>query len=311
VKAFTDLNSEFQSIFSVQTFNGLLAMVDYPLRQGTWLSGAAGLRPIEITYHSTPHGTASVQYPRTTLELVLESAERGVTFSMTAFPVQVAHALFTPHRYGALYARLHRTNDRKFVSTIGLRLTLPVVNFRVQSQISTQKVNFVDYQLSVGSNERGACFQWMHRPGGNAGYSTMLYRALPGRTLAVSLTIDARRLFVVRTEREIRNWRIGVNFFCSDMLDTGLEIAWIAKIGRFTVQSALKSWGEVKSSFRAKMTPQATMIVTGELNHEAHAYKFGVALQWDQRQPLPTRPRGWFARISRWVKPNSGFMTGR
>jgi hypothetical protein len=65
------------------------------------------------------------------------------------------------------------------------------------------------------------------------------------------------------------------------MLETGLDVGWIAKIGRYTVHSTLKSWGEVRSHFRASMTPDVDVIVTGELDHTAHTYRFGLGLEWE------------------------------
>jgi hypothetical protein len=301
VKAFVDLNSQFQTVFSVRTFAGFLTKMHYPLPNGGCLGGAIGLRPTEISYRATPQGEIPVQYATTTLELVLEAVDPSITFSLAVFPTQVAQALFTPHRYGSLYACLRRTFDGKFKPTMGVRLTFPYLNLRVQTQPGTQKLNTndLDCHLTVGTNSRGGCLQWLHRGTGSDGCSFMLYRAPPGRTVSLLFTYDAYALLALRMEREIRNWRIGVNFQCSNKLRTDLEVAWIAKLGRFTSQSTLKLWSEVKSSFKAQFTPQAAVVVTGELNHEAHAYRFGLALEWDQREPLPKR-RGWFAK---WIKP--------
>jgi hypothetical protein len=63
------------------------------------------------------------------------------------------------------------------------------------------------------------------------------------------------------------------------MLATGLDIGWIAKIGKYTVHSSVNSAGAVKSHFRAAMTADADIIVTGNLNHYDHTYRFGIALE--------------------------------
>jgi hypothetical protein len=303
VKPFVDLNADFLKIFSIRRLTGFMTSFHYPLPPGASVSGAIGLHPTQISYRSTPQGLIPVQYSPTTFELVLESVASGLTFHLTAFPIQAAQALFTPHPYGALYASLVRSMDGKLIPTIGIRFSLPHLNLRIQTQSVPQKKAAIDVQATVGTNDRGACFQFVRRPAGKPGWAAMLYRTLPGRATSLSVMQDDDRTFVLRTEREIRNWKIGVNFHCTARLRTGLDLAWMAKIGRFTAHSVLKSSGEVRSSFRAKMTEQAAVLVTGELDHVAHAYRFGVALEWDQRQPLAPKPRGWFGRLTRWLKP--------
>jgi hypothetical protein len=127
----------------------------------------------------------------------------------------------------------------------------------------------------------------------------MAFRSGGGRSIALSVLSDQALVAYLRFQKEIRNWKVAVSFHCNEMLRTGLDAGWIATIGRYTVHSTLKSSGEVASSFKAAMTPDADVIVTGELDHQAHAYRFGMGLEWEtgKEKPPERTVKKWQQRI--------------
>jgi hypothetical protein len=82
-------------------------------------------------------------------------------------------------------------------------------------------------------------------------------------------------------QRKIRNWRVGVGLYVDSRLASEIELGWVAKIGRYTIHSAIKSWGDLRSHFRASFLPGFDLSFSGHLDHSEHRYRFGMALEWD------------------------------
>jgi hypothetical protein len=211
-----------------------------------------------------------------------------ISFSYSLFPGQTFQACFKPSPYASLYARVQRTPEKRYIPVINGRFTFPYLNLRVQCQTNDLKrISSTDCQISVGTNRRGFCFQYFNRLAGPNGFSAMVYRTAAGGTTSFAVAGDPHWVWFLTHQREIRNWKVGVKFQCTDRLTTWVGIGWIARIGRYTIHSTVRSSGEVKSHFRAEMTPEADLVVTADLNHIEHRYRFGMGLEWETGIPRP------------------------
>jgi hypothetical protein len=283
LQSFSELNALHERVFNVPTVRG------FEVRQWTRYGPAAltyslSFLPSELIIAPDPENHQPVLHslPTTSFQALFTSESEDLNFTAAYAPTNLLAAQVKPFRFCSLYAKLQFHNRLRIVPTLGLTLTLKRLNAHVHCQtVDWKKLYLVDFSACMGTFNGAFAVQLLHRATNPLGCAVMYHRSFGGSMLAALLTHDLCPVMAFRLQRKIKNWRVGVCLYGDSKLRGEVEVGWMAKIGRYTIHSAAKSTGEIRSHFGAEMLPGFSVAFSGYLDHAEHAYQFGMSMEWE------------------------------
>jgi hypothetical protein len=284
LESFHELHLKHHQLFDVRTIRGF--QVCHTIHFASSSFGySVNFLPTEYgaVYDAQKQQQVLRPLPSTAFKAEFTSGGDDVDFTAVFHSsAKLISAHVRPFDFCGIHARLQFVSVRTIVPTLGGFLTLPHLNCQIQGQsVDWLHVNSIDGSVAVGSREMALAFQFLHRPAAPIAYVCMLHRLVGDSRFACSMTRDTDLMLSCSMQRRIRNWRVGVGLYVNNKLASELELGWVTKIGRSTIHSAIKSWGDVRSLFGASVLPGVDLVFTGHLDHSEHRYRFGMSLEWD------------------------------
>jgi hypothetical protein len=284
LKRLAQLSSLHQQIFDVQIIRGVCFQRQFRVNDATGFLVNATWLPMELREMRTPQGSVfgygvptlfqtatTVKIPEVKLHVVLGDAK---ALTVTTKPVEALQ----------LQMKLGTGQKTGLVPSFKAEISIPYVKMGVEIRFMHMTTMMArDFRISLGTGTKTLGLQYLLRKDALPSWAVLLHRQW-SRTMACLSVIkdgDVGPCVTCRFRKTIRDgWSAGVSLSADNMMCSQMTVGWKGIIGKAIFHSSVNTEWEVKSHLRMSVSPTFDMIVTGSLDHRAHAYRFGLGFDW-------------------------------
>jgi hypothetical protein len=275
-----ELTALHQEIFDVKRIRGL--SLEQKIRLDPFCKVLFELlwSPTEIQMTKDNSGQI-LMFPTFQFQSVLRAKFSRLKVTTAIGRIQTVTACFKPFSFLSLNSRVVKSKSA-IIPLVGIDLNLPWSRCRFEAQApDTKKFTTMDFSLVLGTMKRAAGFQCLLRAGMPPGLAFLYHRQWKETIASISIARDriVSMGFFLR-KKICEGWKGAVSFKMDQFLNSMVEVGWKANIGKYIIHSCVNSNMEVKSLFVIGVTPTFDFMVSGHLDHKAHAYRFGLSLSW-------------------------------